>query len=1076
MYRAKGLPTTTTLLYRLKRRHIWLARLGWCAVTLLSLIVFIASMQTALVTGLFARLPELAAELDVALFSIFANNQLLASNTFLFAAAVLFFACFGIGLFLFWRKSNDWLAILASAMLITIGAGMSPAAFFLPILRPQWHLPASLLQALLFSSLVLFLYLLPNGRFVPSWARPLALLWGLYALSWLIWPQLNPHRARSFGALLIFIALAWTGVVAQIYRHRQTTGIERQQQKWIMTGGFFTHLFFGLLVVSSVIGLNQRLMAVAPFPTRLLNTLFGFSVFFIPISIAIAVLRHRLWELDIWINRSLVYGGLTATILALYGLSVGLLSSLIPGESDLLISFVALIAAAVSVIPTHRVLKRFADRRFPVPIDPPDQATSQSAPDAGRPPWVWRLVHMIWLGLFAFLVWELVGILSDLQTFVVARQYDWSIQESLKALPGVSAADFTTYLLALSLGAIVVYWLSAILIFWRKRYNWLSLSVSFLLLLLPISLELGDIQSELLEALGYVAIFGLLALPFFFPDGRLVPRSRHGRTLLAGYLLLVPVVTYALLRLTSPSHLQGDLEWRSYTISLASIGLAGLFSQLLRYRRLADAHQRQQLKWVLFGGFGLVTLFLIWSSAWSSGLLGLLGLSEAVCVLVALHLSNVATVGLPVAISLSILRYRLWEVGVWINRTLVFGGLTLLVAVIFVVTVGLLSRLFQAGGSVALSVLATGLIAILFNPLRVRLQAAVNRLMYGERDDPATVLASLGKRLEETAAPAEILPNLVETIAHSLRLPYVAIAVQRATNSEIVASFPEGTGDHEAETAGGPGALPAEQVVTLPLTYQSESIGQLLVAARGPNESFNPAEMRLLRDVARQAGPAVHAYLLTADLQRSREQLVAAREEERRRLRRDLHDGLGPGLATVSVKVSAAQNLLETDPKQAARLLVEIQAESQRAVREIRRVVDGLRPSTLDQLGLLSAVREFVAQNENGQTQLAFQSPETLPPLPAAVEVAAYRIMTEAVTNVLRHAVAEICRIRLSVDSHLQLEIRDDGRGLPEPLTPGVGLSSMRERAEELGGHFSITSTQGMGTVLLVTLPLSSPA
>jgi signal transduction histidine kinase len=429
---------------------------------------------------------------------------------------------------------------------------------------------------------------------------------------------------------------------------------------------------------------------------------------------------------------------------------------------------------------------------------------------------------------------------------------------------------------------------------------------------------------------------------------------------------------------------------------------------------------------------------------------------------------------IPITIAFAVLRYRLWEVNIWINRTMVYGGLTAIILALYGLTVGLMSVIFQAENSLFVSVLVTAIVAILFSPLRQRLQAAVNRLMYGERDDPATVLASLGKQLEETAAPAQILPNLVQTIAHSLRLPYVAIAVQRATNHEIVASFPEGAGERGAEAPGRPAALLAEQMVTLPLTYHSERIGQLLVATRSPNESFNLAEMRLLRNIARQAGPAVHAYLLTADLQRSREQLVAAREEERRRLRRDLHDGLGPGLATVSVKVSAAQNLLETDPKQAAKLLAEVQAESHSAVREIRRVVDGLRPATLDQLGLLSAVREFVAQNENGQTQLAFRGPETLPPLPAAVEVAAYRIMTEAVTNALRHAAAKTCRIRLSADNYLQIEISDDGRGLPEPLTPGVGLSSMRERAEELGGHFAISSTKGMGTFLLVTLPLTS--
>lgn len=200
--------------------------------------------------------------------------------------------------------------------------------------------------------------------------------------------------------------------------------------------------------------------------------------------------------------------------------------------------------------------------------------------------------------------------------------------------------------------------------------------------------------------------------------------------------------------------------------------------------------------------------------------------------------------------------------------------------------------------------------------------------------------------------------------------------------------------------------------------------------------------------------------------------MVTAREEERRRLRRDLHDGLGPQLATLAIKASAAQNLLHSNLDTAAQLLAEVKTESQSAVREIRRVVNGLRPSVLDQLGLASAVQEFVAQNGAGGTTFLIQMPDDLPPLPAAVEVAAYRIVTEAITNVLRHAKAHTCTIRLEVSGVLRLLIEDDGQGLPDAYEPGVGLDSMHERAAELGGILEIQSQPGQGTRLLVELPI----
>jgi signal transduction histidine kinase len=193
-----------------------------------------------------------------------------------------------------------------------------------------------------------------------------------------------------------------------------------------------------------------------------------------------------------------------------------------------------------------------------------------------------------------------------------------------------------------------------------------------------------------------------------------------------------------------------------------------------------------------------------------------------------------------------------------------------------------------------ISLIATGLVAVLFAPLRDRLQRSVNRLLYGQRDEPYAVLSRLGQRLEATLAPEAVLPTIVATVKEALKLPYAAIALDQEGRSIEVATA---------------GTLTIDPLC-LPLTYQGETIGQLILAPRTPGEAFAPAEQRLLDDLAHQASVATAAVRLTADLQRSRERLVTAREEERRRLRRDLHDGLGPTLAGHSLKIGSARALL----------------------------------------------------------------------------------------------------------------------------------------------------------------------
>jgi signal transduction histidine kinase len=415
----------------------------------------------------------------------------------------------------------------------------------------------------------------------------------------------------------------------------------------------------------------------------------------------------------------------------------------------------------------------------------------------------------------------------------------------------------------------------------------------------------------------------------------------------------------------------------------------------------------------------------------------------------------------PLSIGVAILRGRLYDVDLLINRTLVYGALTACVVGTYILVVGYLGALFQARGD-AVSLIAAGLAAVLFQPLRQRFQRGVNRLLYGQRDEPYAVLSRLGQRLEATLAPEAVLPTIVSTVREALKLPFVAITL----------------GPHDAPAVVTESGTPVADPLRLALVYRGEPIGHLLLGPRALNEPFTPADRRLLEDLAHQAGVAAHAVRLTADLQRSRERLVSAREEERRRLRRDLHDGLGPALAAHTLKVGTARALLPHAAVAADRLLAELEDDIEAAVTDIRRLVYNLRPPALDELGLVGAIRESTAQYDGhpdgspGGVVIRVEAPEWLPPLPAAVEVATYRILQEALANVFRHAQAQTCRVELRVGRALRLAVTDDGVGLSPMRHAGVGLVSMRERAEELGGSCLVEPAPGGGTRVVAELPL----
>ena len=518
------------------------------------------------------------------------------------------------------------------------------------------------------------------------------------------------------------------------------------------------------------------------------------------------------------------------------------------------------------------------------------------------------------------------------------------------------------------------------------------------------------------------------------------------------------------------------------TTLLATSSIAALVSVILRLQR-ARGNERQQLKWFLYAAvpatvcLGLIlldphrhpmvapyTINFPFSAA---------GLVPWDVFQFIRYVAVFALLVVPVCTYIAIMRYDLYDIDLLINRALVYGALSACVVGIYVLAVGGLGALFQARGNLAISLLATGLVAVLFQPLRSRLQRGANRLMYGERDDPYAVLSRLGRRLEATIVPESVLPTVVETIAQALKLPYAAILLK------------EGEGYRTAAAYGSPTAEPE----ALPLVYGREEIGRLVIAPRAPGESFSAADRNLLGDLTRQAEIAVHALRLTSDLQRSWERLVSTREEERRRLRRDLHDGVGPTLTGLALQLNAARKLVRSKPEDVEEKLARLERRTEETIAEMRRLIYGLRPPALDDLGLIASIRQQAQSQgmvdlpagtirdelgENGPL-LSMDAPDELPPLPAAVEVACYRIAQEAITNVARHARAKSCRVRLSVNRRagiLEVQITDDGVGISEERVAGVGLSSMRERAEELGGTLTIEPVTEGGTRVLARLPL----
>ncbi|MGY1825777.1 sensor histidine kinase [Blastococcus sp. SYSU DS0541] len=555
------------------------------------------------------------------------------------------------------------------------------------------------------------------------------------------------------------------------------------------------------------------------------------------------------------------------------------------------------------------------------------------------------------------------------------------------------------------------------------------------------------VAGTVLRGLGWLVL--VLLVPLVFPDGRLPGRpwrwaiaaSATALFLFTATSVLAPApMDERLAAIDSPVGLSAGLGGVVDGLAVLALGavaaaVAGAVGSLVSRWRGGGPLLRQQLLW------------LTWAAAVPAAVLPLILVGAAETLVF-----GVAVLPLPVAIGVAVLQHRLYDVQPAVSRTIASVGLSAALAAVYVLAVAGVGALLDARRERWLPWLATGLVALSFSPLRQALQRAANRLTYGQWAQPEEVLAAVRRRVADATDVDGLLQDLVRELAEVLELP--AIVVLDGAGRPLAVHGAADLADRETT-----------------LTGYGRAVGVLRWTM--PPRPLRDRDLRLLDDISGQLGALVHASSLLTGLRAAHERLILAREDERRRLRRDLHDGLGSALAGLTLKADAARNLLD-DPTAADAALLDLRAGIQNTVQDVRRVVEGLRPPSLDELGLVGAVRELA---ERLQAELPdgtdVDADDELPALPAAAEVACYRVIQEALTNAVRHSGASTCRVTLRTDGEeLCAEIADDGSGMVRPRAGGSGLPGMRERASDLGGSLAIDARPGRGTTVRLRLPI----
>ena len=438
---------------------------------------------------------------------------------------------------------------------------------------------------------------------------------------------------------------------------------------------------------------------------------------------------------------------------------------------------------------------------------------------------------------------------------------------------------------------------------------------------------------------------------------------------------------------------------------------------------------------------------------------------------------------LPATIGIAIIKDGLYDLDVFISRTIVYGSLAVFITAVYVGMAVGIGTLVGSGGkpNLALSILATAIVAIGFQPVRERVQKVANRLVYGQRASPYEVLSEFSGRVAETYAADEVLPRMARVLQEGTGAESATVWLRGSTELRPAATFPEAVGT-AAALAMSNGRLPALPGATraVEVRHQGELLGALSVNKRR-GEGLTPIEQKLVDDLAHQAGLVLKNVGLSADLQArleelraSRQRLVSAQDMERRRLERNLHDGAQQHLVALKVKLGLAEMLLGRDPAKAAATLEQLKGDADEALETLRDLARGIYPPLLADKGLVVAL-ESQARKATVTVRVEAEGVERSP---QDVEATVYFCVLEALQNVQKYAAASRVTVRLHQDARaLRFEVEDDGKGFDAAtVRTGAGLTNMRDRVDALGGSLEVESQAGAGTCVRGQLPVPAPA
>jgi signal transduction histidine kinase len=618
--------------------------------------------------------------------------------------------------------------------------------------------------------------------------------------------------------------------------------------------------------------------------------------------------------------------------------------------------------------------------------------------------------------------------------------------------------------------------------------GWLLIAGSLCFVLPAVAVEFGSRWQRYSDWLGnwiWMAgiAFVMSFVPLLFPNGHLP--SRRWRpvawfaaaglaTFFVGSAFLPGVIPETGDHSVNPFGVGGPVGHAVFgamrPIGLASVLLSvplAIASLVFRYRA-ADRVQREQLRWLILAGL-LVGLGIL-----ANPLISKVVSDPSTTTDFGNAVASLTATAVPIAIGIAILRYRLYDIDVVLNKTVVYGALAAFITGVYVAIVVGIGALVGRGGqpNVGLSILATGVVAIAFQPVRERVQRFANHLVYGKRATPYEVLSEFSDRLGGTYAAEDLLPKMARILAEGTGAARTDVWLADGSRLRADASWPE--------DAAAPSDLPLDPFPNsfIPVRHQGELLGALSLEKRA-GETLTATEQKLVEDLGGQAGLVLRNVRLTeellarlAELKASRARLVAAQDEERRKLERNLHDGAQQQLVALRVKARLARQLTERDPTAVRQMLEQIQADTNDALENLRDLARGIYPPLLADQGLGAALeaqarKAAVPTTVDGGGIGRFRQD---------VEAAIYFSCLEALQNVAKYADASRAKITLSNgDGSLRFTVTDDGAGFDASATSyGTGLQGIADRLAALGGTVEIRSEPGHGTTLEGHIPTAT--